>query len=873
MTLLSPSSPIYQTMTDSQLKLASSVLNFKCSYHPIYIDPSPEERVRMVENVGEQKVLEALNAREASIKMEAADPFRYGFEQDYWKDSDELLNQFPELVVLGGNRCLAAETLIWNPVTESHARVDEIKGSHYVSAWDGTKLVTVSAEEPFLKPVSDIFEIRLSNGESFKASAAHRVLDDRQEWTSVGELREGSRLCPAQSTSDTSPSRFRLGVRRLIQRVEGFLSGCLERLRSYDEQLPAGLGIGQGMPPSQADAPAHSDPCDTSRHSPSAPLSHLRQGMLDAQGSTGAGIHPGLRERRPSTQDARQQPSALSCDTESRASCRPCRSAYERILTGLRSIAGSFLQRSIASFAQLGSDCIFLNSSEVIVITKTYCRQDVVWDFTVPVFHNYMLGGVIHHNSAKSSYAAKRVAQMFVGQHRGVNEWPEWVKERCEKRGVRIWCLHQSAQSSIAMQQTLVYNNIPPELRSAKKNKFTNISYSQKNGFSEGTAVYNGNQIWFLNYSQDIKVVEGGEPDMIWCDELVPADWLETLRYRLVTRNGKLLVTFTPIQGYTKTVKDFISTARITDWKESELLPGQNIIGVPPGNMPYRARNVHGRHACIWFHSKLNPYNNWQRMVDTLKGKSSHDIKIRAYGWADATAGAQFPVFGEHNIFPLEALPSEGTNYFVVDPAGARNWFMLWGRVCAKGILWIYQEHPGQEYGEWSLPSDKADGKPGPAQRAGAGRGIDDYSELITSLDGEADIAERYIDPKAAGTTTVTKEGGVTLLDLLATAKRPLYCIPAAGVTIDERVLLINDLLAFDRNLPISDTNHPRLMISETCANLIYSMREWTGVDGQKGASKDPIDALGYLVVMNPQYVGGAKWAKWNKEAQNVGSY
>ena len=569
----------YQNMTDSQAKLASSVLNFKCSYHPIYIDPSPEERVRMVENVGEQKVLEALNAREASIKMEAADPFRYGFEQDYWKDSDELLNQFPELVVLGGNR------------------------------------------------------------------------------------------------------------------------------------------------------------------------------------------------------------------------------------------------------------------------------------------------------SGKSAYAAKRVAQMFVGQHRGVNEWPDWVKQRCEKRGVRIWCLHTTAQSSIAMQQTLVYNNIPPELRAAKKNKFTNISYSQKNGFSEGTAVYNGNQIWFLNYSQDIKVVEGGEPDMIWCDELVPADWLETLRYRLVTRNGKLLVTFTPIQGYTKTVKDFISTAKVTDWKESELLPGQNIIGVPAGNMPYRARNVHGRHACIWFHSKLNPYNNWQRMVDTLKGRSSHDIKIRAYGWADATAGVQFPVFGEHNIFPLEALPSEGTNYFVVDPAGARNWFMLWGRVCAKGILWIYQEHPGQEYGEWSLPSDKADGKPGPAQRAGAGRGIDDYSELITSLDGEADIAERYIDPKAAGTSTITKEGGVTLLDLLATAKRPLYCIPAAGVTIDERVLLINDLLAFDRNLPMSDTNHPRLMISETCANLIYSMREWTGVDGQKGASKDPIDALGYLVVMSPQYVGGAKWAKWNKEAQNVGSY
>jgi hypothetical protein len=31
-------------------------------------------------------------------------------------------------------------------------------------------------------------------------------------------------------------------------------------------------------------------------------------------------------------------------------------------------------------------------------------------------------------------------------------------------------------------------------------------------------------------------------------------------------------------------------------------------------------------------------------------------------------------------------------------------------------------------------------------------------------------------------------------------------------------------------------------------------MREWTGGDGDKGAAKDPIDALRYIVVMNPVY-------------------
>jgi hypothetical protein len=36
-------------------------------------------------------------------------------------------------------------------------------------------------------------------------------------------------------------------------------------------------------------------------------------------------------------------------------------------------------------------------------------------------------------------------------------------------------------------------------------------------------------------------------------------------------------------------------------------------------------------------------------------------------------------------------------------------------------------------------------------------------------------------------------------------------------------------------------------------------MREWTGADGDKGATKDPIDCLRYLAVMCPQYDGENK--------------
>jgi hypothetical protein len=155
---------------------------------------------------------------------------------------------------------------------------------------------------------------------------------------------------------------------------------------------------------------------------------------------------------------------------------------------------------------------------------------------------------------------------------------------------------------------------------------------------------------------------------------------------------------------------------------------------------------------------------------------------------------------------------------------------------------------------------------------------VNEYSELIWALetsDGEREpVFERYIDPRSAGTETITKDGGVTLLDLLMDASDPQYFTPAAAVNVDERVLLINDLLCYNREQPIErGVNHPRLMVHEDCKNLIYSLREWTGHDGQKGASKDPIDALGYMVVMQPKHVNSDKMNKHWLSAQKCGSY
>lgn len=457
-----------------------------------------------------------------------------------------------------------------------------------------------------------------------------------------------------------------------------------------------------------------------------------------------------------------------------------------------------------------------------------------------------ILGG---NRAGKTEYAAKRAIYTLVNKPNAI-----------------VWCIHTTSMSSIQMQQNVVWKYIPQEFKTLKKGRVTNIQYSLKNGFSNNSFVLpNGSQCIFMNYAQDKVVIEGGEPDFIWCDELVPLDWIQTLRYRILTRMGKLLVTFTPISGFSQVVKEYVSGCRFLKTEKAEIL-NQNLIhvtGCPKGHMPFTAESRNRNQGIIWFHSKFNVYSPFERMVKELSTKTEYEKKIRAYGWAQALAGSQFPLFSEIHVIQDEKIPEKGTNFMSCDPAGARNWFMLWARVTEDGNIFVYREFPDETHGEWALADSKPDGKEGPAQRAGSGRGIDEYKDLIRELEGKEEIAERYIDPRAGATQAVGHQGGTSLIELLGSGEQPMYFKPSAGIKIEQGISIINDWLSYDVNQPVSTLNQPKLYISEKCQNLIYSMREWTGQDGDKGATKDPIDALRYVAVMNPEYENQNSYKPW----------
>lgn len=505
----------------------------------------------------------------------------------------------------------------------------------------------------------------------------------------------------------------------------------------------------------------------------------------------------------------------------------------------LRTLVEKYGEDKVAEILQLREDKIQAEKSD----PYRHGYEPWYWkeaDKALETYDEMLLSG--GNRAGKTEYAAKKVIQTLVS-----------------KAGARVWCLHTTNQSSIQMQQSVVWKYLPPELKIAKKTRITNISYSQKNGFSENSFVLpNGSQCFFMNYAQDRDVIEGGEVDFVWCDELVPLDWVETLRFRIITRSGKMLITFTPITGYTSVVKDYLGGCSVKIEKPAVLL--KDISTIPMcsrGHMPFLASCVRQTACAMWFFAEWNPYNPFANMARSLKGRTPYEIKIRAYGWAESLSGNMFPRFGEANIVPASQIPKDGVNYMAIDPAGARNWFMIWLRIDNQGNYFIYREWPDITVGEWALSSDKADGKAGSGQTNGGGRGINEYKALIRHLElGERPPVERYIDPRAGNTQVIGAKGGTSIIELFSDSdeQEAMFITPAAGISIEEGVTIINDWLAYDKGRPIDALNKPKLYISWDCQNLIFALREWTGADGLKGACKDPIDCLRYLAVMNPTY-------------------
>ena len=321
----------------------------------------------------------------------------------------------------------------------------------------------------------------------------------------------------------------------------------------------------------------------------------------------------------------------------------------------------------------------------------------------------------------------------------------------------------QEVKTGKEVQMKRVWHYMPNRLKAQNialkkaKDIHEHISYSEANGFAGSQIVMrNGSNVQFVTYKMTVTAaLEGMEHDFIWLDEESPKSFLDAARGRIASRAGSLLLTFTPVSGYTPVVADFLSEMRVTRWHTAYMLPRDggppmpNLeLGLTEGEyarlMAWRSgggpdpcvpearpedclkwvlgagdcdeldATVRGRAfartprvavckggaaAAIWFYGSDNPYGTPAEVIaNAAKNRNAvGEIKKRVYGIAERIKGRLMPEFSrERNVVADADVPRRLARIMVVDPAPDRNWTAGWfGYDPATDTLYKYREWPG----------------------------------------------------------------------------------------------------------------------------------------------------------------------------------
>ena len=327
----------------------------------------------------------------------------------------------------GGRACVHPDTQIDTP--NGVVRIGDFYGG-VVRSFDGEKIIDAYAGPVRFYPETELFEITLSNGSVISCTKDHRWLTP-SGWRSNLQPYEVVFSLGAQdlreSSLDISPSGSLAGVQHCLRTLLGFLWCYSRGFRLYGEQPPPEVKTYQDVLQQLAGA---------QRHSP-----HVSSEM-DAMDNAYRRIHSQLSLHLSSLA------SHLHAVAQSSEASETCISDISSVLLSesfqlsqlsrSKKILGERVQELAELLLLFGysirpaenlqtisdillsdvDDNSFSNSiscnldhrslTERVVSVKSVGMHKYCYIF-VPIYNNYIVGGTVHHNSAKSHFFADQV--------------------------------------------------------------------------------------------------------------------------------------------------------------------------------------------------------------------------------------------------------------------------------------------------------------------------------------------------------------------------------------------------------------------------------------------------------------------------------
>lgn len=345
-------------------------------------------------------------------------------------------NRDPVSFLIGGNAagCLGAEQEVFDPVRNEYRRVSEIGEPFHV--WSLNKITGEIEVGQALKPkiygVADLYEVTLSNGQSFIATAGHRLLSAAHTWSQVSSCAAESRVPLQSAPVELSRASFEQYESRCRHTVQDCPGGYLPGYRLCGGQLPLELDSGLTFLPSQGGA---------FEHSPTLLRADDQVATLKRRGHRNGPHHSNYRFARLAHRLAsvRNQIALELCSQSfGRGDIRGQDSlasslAIHRQIANQRFLEESFRSDIDQSSSQAAKEILHAACQsphgvlESTYVTKIrFLRRDVYWDFTVFPHHNYLLAGIVHSNTTEAS-AYKCARFVLCDQPPPRKDTPFWI--------------------------------------------------------------------------------------------------------------------------------------------------------------------------------------------------------------------------------------------------------------------------------------------------------------------------------------------------------------------------------------------------------------------------------------------------------------
>jgi phage terminase large subunit-like protein len=554
-------------------------------------------------------------------------------------------------VCVAGNACIAGESLVFDPVAGGYRRVDSVSGDWWVRAWDEQNKcwVVARALKPFVKGVADLYRVRLSNGCELVCTDQHRVLASEFGFQRVCELSH------SQSIGDISLVGFPLGVARSCRTVPDCRDDCLRDSHQCGERLLAGQDSGLASVPLRGGV-LECSRCDCGLGDRLGLLQECSHSCLS---SSHLSIDHSLRAEHlghalengcSELCSRRDSQVVLEClDLESQPFDRfGCRSDRPDKAGGLvRSVRGCTCDWD-------GSVAL----EDVRIVSIEFLRKDEFYDFTVPIYHNYELAGIVNHNSGKTEAAAYMVSKFLLETPAPRDLCPFLVVSQNYDMCGAIYqeklkkYLEGSGEGGSSMIESVRWRNINRQFPAEVILKPNHI---------------NGNRhvIQFASYEQGRQAFQAISASGWWCDEQADLGLIQELFVRVREFDSPLMLyTLTPLEP---------------DYALEDLWKRRSEFKV----------------AATWRFYSMNTMCNttlspqWRKnFFDVVPDDMQATRQLGAFARFEGLIYKEFR--DEVHLVKPKYIPVDAVHYRSID-FGYRNMACLWGCL-VKGAWWIYDE-------------------------------------------------------------------------------------------------------------------------------------------------------------------------------------